>query len=445
MKEYDGFALTALNWAEARDQAKKVNPEFAALVDELEPDDSCKLYHVKYPYGAQFLQSGEFFLPGDKGQLVPFVDIDIPTDVKDDLSYKLNTNPVSMVLHNSIEMYMTLEDRIIPFSISGPGSIFGLWRVLDQPGEGKLSHTSVFMWDMTAGARSIFMLPKISEALAHNKLKQAMHISIDKPRDLLDHWRVFKEIAAQPDFAEPWYVEMFFFSKQWFERMLEPKWIKLYQYLLDKTWRSTEFWRNQFVWNLTFTRIQSMRKIKASAYIADIIKHIFAIGTGAVPGFQPALDNSLAPVSGLQQAYLDHYELKNYAPIMMVPHLFTACETSGAVYYSLQFPTALELSPKTSGRSSAISDLYDVRSLINKYLTHMKHESLNIEATPLYELSRAIHFDYYHSNVELYEGMKASEQLIEDDPIFAEVMKKFPGREFPKNSAFVKGVIGIHR
>lgn len=444
MKEYDGFALTALTWDEARESAKKVNPEFVAMIDELKPDDSCKLYHVKYPYGAQFLQSGEFFLPADNGELVPFVDERIPADVKADLSYNLNTNPVSMVLHNSIEMYMTLEDRIIPFSISGPGSIFGLWRVLDRPDHDRLSHASVFMWDMTAGARSIFMLPKISEALAHNKLKQAMRISIDKPRDLLDHWKVFKEIATQPDFPEPWHVEMLFFSKQWFERMFEAGWIKLHQYFLDKTWRGTEFWRNQFVWNLTFTRIQSMRKIKASSYIADIVKHALAVGTGAVPGFQPALDSSLAPINGLQQAYLDHYELKHYAPIIMVPHLFSA-ERSGPVYYSLQFPTALELSPKTSGRSSAISDLYDVRSLVNKYLAQIQHESLNIEATPLFELSRAIEFDYYHSNVELYEGMKTSEQLINDDPAFAQIMEKFPGREFPKNSAFVKGVISVHR
>src|SRR3990167_11373570 len=118
-----------------------------------------------------------------------------------------------MVLHNALEMFITLEDRVIPFSINKPGNIFGLWRVLDRPNEEKLSHTSVFIWNMTAGARSMFMLPKVSEALAHNKLKQGLGIGIDKPRDLLDHWKVFREIAKQPEFTEDWYVEVLFFSK----------------------------------------------------------------------------------------------------------------------------------------------------------------------------------------------------------------------------------------
>ena len=298
---------------------------------------------------------------------------------------------------------------------------------------------------MTAGARSMFMLPKVSEALAHNKLKQGLKISVDKPKDLLDHWKVFKEIAKQPEFSQPWYVEMLFFSKEWFKQMLDSAWIKLRYYFIEKTWHSTEFWRNQFIWNITFSRIQSLRKIKASPYIADIVKHILAIGTGEVLGFRAAIDNSLAPIEGLQQAYIDHYELKYYAPIIMQPSLLlTEKENQSPVYYSLQYPTALELSPKTSGRSSAISDLYDIRALIGKYLQKISDEGLNIEATPLYELSRIIHFDYYHNNVELYAGMKNSEELPIDDSLFAAVMKKFPGREFPKNSAFVKGVISIH-
>ena len=445
MKEYKQLAVAQLTWQEAREKTKKVNPEFTQLIDELNPGPDCKLYLARYPYGAQFLNSGEFFLPKREGGLIPFVDESIPSDLKESLSYNLNTNPVAMVLENSVEMFMTLEDRIIPFKLAIPGNIFGLWRVLDRPDDGQLSHTSVFIWDMTAGARSLFMLPKISEALAHNKLKQALRIGAEKPRDLLDHWKIFREIAIGPEFAEPWHLELLFFSKDWFKRMLDPAWVRLRQYFFEASWRGTEFWRNQFVWNLTFSRIQSLRKIKASSYVADVVKHIFAIGTGAVPGFRPALDSSLAPIEGLQKAYIDHYELKHYAPIIMQPSAFDSQQIQTPVYYSLQYPTALELSPKTSGRSSAISDLYDIRALINKYVQQILEGGLNIEATPLYELARVISFDYYHNNVELYAGMKSSEELLQDDSAFKTIMDRFPGREFPKNSAFVKGIIGIHR
>ena len=370
MKEYKDVAVTAYTWHEIRDQVANVNPELAGLIDEINPDNNCKLYKARYIYGDHFLKNGELFLPGKEGGLVAFADSLVDTEIKQDLGYNLSTNPVTLVLHNSLEMFMTLEDRIVPFSINHPGDVFGLWRVLDRPQTDKLSHASIFMWDMTAGARSIFMLPKISESMAHNKLKQATRITTDKPRSLIDHWKVFKDIAQQPDFKEPWHTEVLYFSKDWFEKLNDPAWLKLRYDLLNKAWQGTEFWRNQFVWNLTFTRIQTLRKIKASSYIADIVKHILAISTGAIPGFKPATDNSLGPISTIQQAYLDHYDLKDYAPILMQVNQFKAKASVGETpaYYSLQFPTALELSPKTSGRSSAISDLYDIRALIEKYM-----------------------------------------------------------------------------
>jgi hypothetical protein len=444
MKEYKGIKTVSHEWSEVRDQVQAVNPEFSELIDSLDPGPECRMFEVVYSYGDKFIDSGEFYLPGENGELIPFTDSRVEPEIQEALGYNMNTNPVTIVLENTIEMLVTLEDRIVPFGLRRPGDVFGAWRTLDKPNQNNLSHSSVFMWDMTAGARSMFMLPKISEAVAHNKLKQAMHIGADKPRDLLDHWKVFRALAKSPDFGEPWQVKLLFMSREWFEKMYDPAWIKLRSYFLNRAWHSTEFWRNQFVWNLTFARIQSIRNIKAASYIADIVKHILAIGSGAVPGFRPALDSSLGPVEGLQRAYIDHYELKTYAPIIMEPSVFHSEPKENPAYYSLQFPSALELSPKTSGRSSAISDLYDIRALLNKYMKQISSDGLNIEATPLYELSRTIHMDYYHNNVDLYEGMKHSEQLCEDDPAFAEMMRRFPGREFPKNSAFVKGVISVH-
>jgi len=446
MMKSSNLDLQTTDWQSIRERVHKLNPDFATLIDKINPDSSFKMYIAKYPFGAQILDNGEFYLPTQAGGRIAFQSDEVPSEIKEDLGYNLGSNPISMVLHNSLEMFVALEDRIVPFSMISPGKIFGLWRCLDILGAQKqesLSHTSIFSWGMTAGARSLFMLPKISEALAHNKLKQAMRVTVDKPNSLLDHWKVFKDLAQQDTFPEPWHVEVLYFSKKWVDYLADPAWINLRYYLLNMVWQNTGFWRNQFVWNLTFTRIQTLRRIKASPYIADVVKHLLAIGIGAFPGFRPALDSSLAPIKGIQQVYTDFYELKEYAPIIMQPETFNFLTDKDPVYYSLQFPTACELAPKTSGRSSAISDLYDVRALINKYLSYITDKGLNIEGTPLHELAKQLHIDYYHNNVELYEGMRESETLIQHDVNFRKAMEPFQDREFPKNSAFVKGAMAI--
>lgn len=451
MTTYSNLDVVCTDWQSVRSRVAKVNPEFARLVDEINPDSSYRLYVAKYLYGAQILDNGDFFLPGTdpENNRIPFMSDSVPKQMQEDLNYNLDSNPISMVLHNKIESFVALEDRIVPFSVISPGNLFGMWRSMDALAtpdyRDDLSHTSIFIWGMTAGARSIFMLPKISEALAHNKLKQAMRIYVDKPNSLLDHWKVFRSIAQQDNFPEPWHAELLFFSKKWRDSLNQPTWLKLHRHLLNMVWQNTAFWRNQFVWNLTFTRIQALRKIKASPYIADVVKHLLAIGIGAFPGFRPALNDDLAPIKGIQQIYTEHYELKEYAPIIMQPGSFDLETSSDPIYYSLLFPTACELAPKTSGRSSAISDLYDVRALLNKYLQYINDQGLNIEHTPLSRLAKHIEFNYYHNNVELYEGMRESQTLLEYDPNFKKAMESFPNREFPRNSAFVKGAIAISR
>lgn len=64
------------------------------------------------------------------------------------------------------------------------------------------------------------------------------------------------------------------------------------------------------------------------------------MGSGSLPAFIPAVDDSVAPVSGLQRVYLDDYALKKYAPTIMHLHHFTK-KDEFPVYYSFQVPTTM--------------------------------------------------------------------------------------------------------
>ena len=74
------------------------------------------------------------------------------------------------------------------------------------------------------------------------------------------------------------------------------------------------------------------------------------IGLGSAVGFRPATDESLAPVKLIQEAYVERYGLKKYAPTIMIPHHFNMhSEKEPPVYYSLQLPTTMTFSPKGQG------------------------------------------------------------------------------------------------
>lgn len=450
-KVNERFNLWRGTWQDFSDRVHSTNPEFAKLVDDLSPGEECPIYLARYRFGDQYAKNGHFGIPLTEGGVEYISDPNMPQAIYDDLSYNTqSSNPMTFVLNKGFEAYFTAEDRVVSFALIKPGSLIGIWDILDHLSgdpnsqQGSYYHSSPFTWNFTAGARSTFLLPKVSSAASHIKLKQHYHIKSGKPNSLTQHWRIFKELANSPYFDETWEMEVLLFPQAWIDRLRDKAWAEFRYYLFCWGWHVTDFLRNQYIWNLIFARIQHLWHVKTSAYIADSAKHIFTIGVGGAPGFVPATDEQLLPLRGIQQAYTEHYGLKEYAPIIMQPASFDLHNTTTPVYYSLHFATASELSPKSSNRTSVISDLYDVRALMEKYLRALRSNDLNIAGSRLYDLAQRIELKYYHDNVELYEGMKESQYLPNDDPNFAEAMKGYEDREFPRSSTFLKGAVAIN-
>ncbi len=430
-----------LTWAKVREQLQLVKPDLCALIDEMDPSDEYYFYKVSYPYGSEIVLNGDFGMPSSHGnglQMIRFKKL--AAQIQQDLGYNLGSNPAGIVLSNSPEIYMMIEDRIVSFGMSEPGRILGLWRVLDP----KISYYPVSLWNITAGARSMFMLPKITEKSSYNRLRKAFHLDPYSPKRVMDHWNMFRGIANHPDFHETWSCEILFFTSKWFEKLEDPAWLKFHRYLLKYSWNTTQYWRNKFIWDLTFSRVQARRNIKPSPFVADTVKHLIVTGVGDVPGYAPSLDDSAGPVAGLQEVYLEVYQLKNYVPTMMQPTRFNMmADNNRPVYYSLQLPTAIELAPKASKRSSTISDLYEVKSLLEKYYDEMATGKLNLEYTPLHELTKRVGYTCFHTDVGDYSEIMLSGELPEMDPSFITVNRTCRNVEFSANSNFVRGCIRL--
>lgn len=438
---YSKISLQELTWQQVRQDVSVKNPELAAAIDSVNPDKTHTFFKLTSPYGTEIMKGGKLYLPNSHGEMVLWNDENIDTHIKESLAYNFGSNPVTLVLKNTVELFLDLQDRIIPFyGLVAPGQIFGLWRVLSQHAPYKPDEIwDTFDWGMTAGARSVFMLPKITEVERHKRLKRLYQISSDVPKCLTEHWQIFKELANHKDFPEQWETEILFFSNKWFTHFNDPAWIDFNYYLYRKAWLGSEAWRNEGFWNLKLSFFHKKQSVKANAVITDTAKYLLGMGVGNCPGFAPAIDNTALPLEGIQAIYADDYNLKEYAPIIMRPQSFTKIDTQQyPIYYSLLHPVVMSYSQNIKEKVSFITDLYEIKSLVNKYLLGLAADQADVKYSPLYRLNNTTKFDYFHANSNEQGDIKESKEIAEDDHRFLTIIKHTKGKKFPENATFIK-------
>lgn len=422
--------IRQVTWEQARTKVKKVNPALFRIIDELDPPKELELFIAQIPFGQEPVRRGVLYLPDNQGNLVKYND-NILNKKLQKLAYNVGTNPVSLILQNSLEIYLNMKNHTIPFIIAPPGALISAWSMLNPN-----SYQPAFIWHVSAGARSLFMLSKISLDRKHNRLAQYLDISLDKPEHYANHGDAFRKIYESEHFKEDWYTEVLYFSKEWFDKLQDPAWIKFAKYLYESYWKKTEFWHGEFLWDLIFSMIQQEKNLKPNPYVADTVKHLFAMSVGAYPGFAPAIDNSAAPISRLQELYKEIYQLE-YAPIIMHPAYFQP-KQNRSIYYSLAYPTTTSFSAKSKRTANKITESKEIYRLLNKYLDSIKVDELNLYNSPLAKLPDLVEFEFYHSS-ETSKEIHSSKFLSANDKNF---MFGKNGK-FPDKSPFLRGCIGL--
>ncbi len=409
-------SIEVLTWKDVRHDVMKVKPELAYIIDQLSPPDQCRLYKTRYSFGDKILNQGLLQLPNKNGdKLINASDDTISKHYQNDLFYNYQAKPVTLVLENSIELYLRLPERIVPYSFIKPGNFFGLWRVFDP----KLSACPVTScWEMTAGARSLFMVPKISEDVKYNKLKRMFNLASKKPQTPLEHWEIFRIVGNANHTTPPWQTTVLYFSKHWFEHLHDPAWQYFHNFLLRSAWSSNAFWRDQSTWNMLFNHIQTNHHLKVTPYNAGLAKSVLMAAVGAVPAFKPASDNTAGPISLLQEVISDIYGLKNYAPTIMQPELFSMFNKNDTAYLSLLIPTAMELPPRTNPHANIIKELVALQSLLSIYLKNIAEKKSYIESSLLDEVPELVDINYFHNQAVGYPNIFASETIPRSDQQF---------------------------
>jgi hypothetical protein len=434
--------MEELTWKQARKYVQKVEPKLAAIVDELSPDDSYKLYLVSYPYGSMIFEKAVLNLPNRSGEFVSFSHHTIPAAIREQLDYRVI--PMGLVLDKAIEVHAELDHRMIPLTLISKGRLFGAWEAFDPP----YSYFVRLAWNISSGARTTFMLPKITDKDGYQRLEKDFDIRhITMAKELPEHWKVFKALANSAKFPVKWESKILFFGKKWFEQVnAKRSWLELTNYLYGVAWQQSVFWRFHVTLNLVwqqFAMFLKLNHIKCGSYPLETLKHLITLGVGALPSLT-AHDphETMCPIQSLQKAFLESYEI-NYTPTIMVPHDFNH-ETKGVYhYYSMNMPTLIESVPKTREVSNVMQITREIKRLLEYFRDAAWQGVLHIENTPTYKMLEVTDFNFFHSGIDLQGELQLINSVPKLDKDLLLVPPGYVQKDFCYKSKFLSGFVRI--
>ena len=215
--------LVKTHWANVRDRVHKVAPEFAALVDEVDPGKELPLFLAYYPYGQLTSDIISPILPKVDGGVYRLSSIETPKEVFKHLGYGADTSPLVMILDKNLEIYIdeNEDNSTIPLRLLKPSDMYGLSHFLNT--QNQKTSTPAGILNFISGSRSTFMLPYIGCATHHENLKRDYNISTPVAKNTYDHWLLFKEIANHPNVNCNWRSCLIHFSKEWADKILNNK------------------------------------------------------------------------------------------------------------------------------------------------------------------------------------------------------------------------------
>jgi hypothetical protein len=432
--------IQEVNWSTVRSLVQKAEPELADVIDDLSPDNTFTLLRVSYPFGSLILDKATLHLPASENKSFPLSHSEVPLKIKEALNY--SNLPLGCIVNNhGIEVFRELKDKLHSIAFYSSGLDLGIWEFFSPPTP----------FSISAGARSLMMLPKISDSVAHNTLKR-YNVHPHPPLSSYDQWYTFKDITASKCFSKPWHCDVVYFTSRWAEKIRnDPAWFKFKYFLLNRAWGQTEHNRNRFLYDEmweSFFNILSSRKIKPISYVVDLFTHLIYLAQGSrtVIAYRPANGEETAgPINELLRVYLEEYKLKTYAPTLMLPSRFTD-DLEKPIYYSLQLPTYWDSAPKSRDSVSVRKDLNYLIWLMDAFERELTKGNIHITIPSINQLFDKVRFEFFHSDGNIDDRVKPSSTMPQEDKNLLYLpgdKDKYGERKFADRSSFARACVRV--
>ena len=438
MSKEKHLLIEELVWKDIRNEMINVSKELVTIIDEFSPNKDFPLFRVKYPFGTKIVNNSMFHLPMDIQGISG-----LEATIKSSLSY--GAVPLGIIMKNAVELFFDVNQKIFSQALYDKGLNLGVSEYLGWHNQ----------YSITAGARSLYMLPKISEALAHKQLRKRYNVMEFPPKCLYDHWKVFTQIAKSLEFNSEWFCEIVFFSREWVEKMKKDiSWAKLDMYISKRGWQQSLCARKKasfdIVWE-NFVSSLNSRDLKVDSHVIDTLRHIIYIATGTIPAIAPANgSNTAGPLKELQLVYEDPrgYGLGEYLATIMHPQYFCHKQSS-PVYYSLQLDNIFESLPRTKKITSVIENVRILEELLDHFLNKRLESTPWLDAvignTALSSILADVQLEYFHGDMFAYGNLiKSSTKMPEYDPRWFYTPSQNKKRIFASNSTFLRGCVMIY-
>lgn len=431
-----------ITWREAKKLAVKGDQELFKILEEIDPSDEYTFLRMRYPFGSFIMHEDSVYIPFNGNKSVPLSAPEVPQILKDKLGYR--SIPFGMITENPVEVYRETDDRIFSVELSGAnkGIEIGIFEFFGL--------TSCY--SVTSGARSLFMIPKISETRHHKKLMTNYHLNCIQPRNIQRHWNVFKELYNSDLFQTKWEAEILYLTKPWDDMLAKSKkslaWEKLLNYLVKKCNEHSELGRRRLVLDvILWQQISSSldkQGFKPDNYITDTLKHLIYIFLGNMSGYRPITSDYGGPISEIQKIYAECYGLTQI-PTMMGAVRYSL-EKNVPVYYSMQTPMMISSSPTIRKGETIIQEMRELMML--KPVLSEHQGNIKINNIKLHDLVRFMKLEYYHGDQYSYgQDIRPTREIPLHDPDFLympqNIQKKLT--EFADNGSFIRGCIKISK
>lgn len=303
-----------ISWQEAIPQLEQINPKLSVLIKNLELNNNHKFIKVKYNFGEEIFKNGVLNIPIND-QLKPISAQEVPTSIKDALKY--HHIPLGVSINKILEGYLKNKNGvIIPHSIYNPGGLIGTITNLSK----KEFISDEKYWSLTAGNRSLYLLPKISDDRSYNRLKKEFNFDIPKPTGLTHQHQIFKCISESAISQDYWQAEVYFFSEEWFNES-NSSYLDFQLYLYQEAWERTKAQRQTQYFHYEISNILDDSYLKPNPYVLDILYYLHNITEGDRAGFFITNTDRSGPIKLLQDVFVDVYKL-NKIPIFIEANYF---------------------------------------------------------------------------------------------------------------------------
>jgi hypothetical protein len=427
------MSIKEVSWDEVKERVEKINPVFAEAMNATATHPSAKLYLARYHFGDLIVKNGITQIPINN-QLIGLNHPDLPEPFKTELNYSQMC--AGIFLNKTAEVFVDLETRVHPLHMFELGDVYGLWELMD-PRESPYYQR---MWNIAAGARSLFLVPKATDNTSHNRMQRLLNIDEGSQHNMFMQGLLFKSMMQSSRLQNDWNCEVLYLGRGWFESLPQNAWMQFHYTCLKQEWANSTHSRNRLtfeaIWQ-TLSQTQAETRLKPNVYVLESVKHLVNIAMGAFLGFRPLnahLDEHIAPVSMIEKAYIEFYKLKHYIPTILAPTYLNR-KSHNAVYYSFMIPTLLSLTHEHNFRNT-LEDERNVKHLLERF-----QKRLESQTDTLHKFISNTEFQFFHYEADPLYQINATKTLPQFDPRFSDAPDK--ERSFCENGPFVRSCVMV--